>query len=151
MSCLSAVAVGFWWRLWASSPSVECADQDEFISFGFVSMTLTKVLSIAGGLLAFYWAIGRLIGGYRVLRDQTYSYSKLGLFSTKIVQRNGKHTRPQGVGYILSGIVGLVIISWLLLTGERDGLSLILYPILAGATLFELPGQLLSERHFPKE
>lgn len=114
-------------------------------------MTISDLFWIAAGLFSAYWSIGRIIGGYRILRDQTYSYPRLGLWSTTIVRRNGKHTRPQGIGYILCGIVALVLLICLLLSGIRDGLSLIIFPMIVGAMLFELPGQLLSERHFPKE
>ena len=114
-------------------------------------MTISDLLWIAAGLFSVYWSIGRIVGGYRILRDQTYSYPKLGLWSTKIVQRNGKHTRPRGIGYILCGIVALVILTVLLLNGTRDGLSLLIFPMIVGGMLFELPGQLLSERHFPNE
>jgi hypothetical protein len=115
-------------------------------------MTISDLFWIAAGLFSAYWSIGRIVGGYRILRDQNYSYRTKSLFrERKTIQRNGKHTRPQGMGYILCGIVALVILSVLLLNGTRNGLSLIFQPILVGAMFFELPGQLLSERHFPKE
>ncbi|MBI1281097.1 MAG: hypothetical protein GC179_23425 [Anaerolineaceae bacterium] len=115
-------------------------------------MTISDLLWIAAGLFSVYWSMGRIVAGYRILRDQTYSYSTKSIFhERKFFQRKGKYTRSYGVGVFLCGIIALIILSSLLLNGTRDALSLIILPMLAGAMLFELPGQMLSERYFPKE
>ena len=111
-------------------------------------MTISDLFWIAAGLFSAYWSIGQIDYGYRILRDQTYSYRTKSIFrERKTFQRNGKYTRPYGIACVVCGIIALTILSLLLINGIHDVLSLVIYPPVAG-TFFEAPGLSLSEWRF---
>ncbi len=113
-------------------------------------MLISNLLWIAAGLFSAYWSIGRIVSGYQILRGQTYSYSTKSIFrERKFSRRNGKYTRPYGVGVFICGIIALITLSGLLLNGIYDVLSLVILPPVAGI-LFEALGLTISERHFHK-
>jgi hypothetical protein len=101
-------------------------------------------------VLTIFYGIGNFMEGVKVIKNQEYSLKKAqGLKNIKVTRR-GKNTRPFGVAYCLYGVTIIVLLFYLLLTGDHNPSVLCFGPIVF-PILIPIFGKGMSENRFYEE